>query len=230
MTVRAVLFDLDSTLCQPRQSPDAKVVEAFGRANVEPYCTAADLGAVTSESLTATADSELEYYMLLLEAAAERAGVSTEDAPAVARAYDTVGGHSDVELLPGAKEVLRHLNETYALGLVTNGLKEIQQKKVDTLGIRDSFDTLVFATPDKGYKPEPDPFEQALFDLDTAPNETVHVGDSRLADVAGAHAAGIHSIWIPHEVPHEEPTDNSPKPDQTLDTLHDLKATLKTDS
>jgi HAD superfamily hydrolase (TIGR01549 family) len=226
MTLRAVLFDLDSTLCQPRRSPNEMVTEAFDRANVEPYCTAADLGAVESENLAADADSELEYYTLSFEAAAEQTGGTSEDAPAVARAYYAIGGHSDVELLPGAKEILRYLTGIYALGLVTNGLKEIQQKKVDTLSIRDSFDTLVFATPEKGYKPKPNPFEQALFDLDTSPKEAVHVGNSRLADIAGAHAAGIHSIWIPHEAPHEEPTDDGPKPEQTLDTLHDLKTAI----
>lgn len=230
MTLRAVLFDLDSTLCVPRRSPDAMVAEAFDRANVEPYCTAADLGAVESESLAAAANNELDYYTLSFEAVAELAGVPAEDAPAVARAYSAIGGHSDVECLPGAKDVLRHCNGTYTLGLTTNGLKEIQQQKVDTLGIREWFETLVFATPEKGYKPDPAPFEQALSDLDIAPNETVHVGNSRVADVAGAHAAGIHSIWIPYEIPHEESTDIGPKPEQTLDSLHDLKAALKVDS
>ncbi|UPM44848.1 HAD-IA family hydrolase (plasmid) [Halocatena salina] len=206
------------------------VAEAFDRANVEPYCTAADLGTVESESLAAAANNELNYYTLSFEAAAELAGVPSEDAPAVARAYYAIGGHSDVECLPGAKDVLRHCNETYTLGLITNGLKEIQQKKVDTLGIREWFETLVFATPEQGYKPDPAPFEQALSDLDIASNETVHVGNSRVADVAGAHAAGIHSIWIPYETPHEEATDNGPEPEQTLDTLHDLKAVLKMDS
>ncbi|UPM45288.1 hypothetical protein [Halocatena salina] len=46
------------------------VAEAFDRANVEPYCTAADLGAVESEGLAAAASNELDYYTLSFEAAA----------------------------------------------------------------------------------------------------------------------------------------------------------------
>lgn len=226
MTIQAILFDLDSTLCQPRRSPDTMVAEAFDRANVEPYCTAADLSAVTSESLAADADSEIEYYTLSFAAAAEQTGADPEDAPAIAHAYNAIGGHSDVEFLPGAEAVLRDVEETYALGLVTNGLKEIQQQKVATLGIEDIFDTLVFATPENGYKPDPDLFKRALSDLNTTPEKTVHVGNSRVADVAGAHAVGIHAIWIPHDAPREELTDNGPEPEQTLDSLHDLKSAL----
>lgn len=227
MAVRAILFDLDSTLCRPWRSPGAMVAEAFDRADVEPYCTAADVGAVESERLAADADSELAYYTLCFKAAAEQTGARPEDAPAVARAYHAIGGHSDVEFLPGAEAVLRDLKGRYALGLVTNGLKEIQQQKVETLGVSDIFDSLVFATPETGYKPDPAPFERALLDLSVSPEGTVHVGNSRGTDVAGAHAAGIRSIWIPHDAPHEEPTDTGPKPDQTLDTLADLKEALE---
>jgi HAD superfamily hydrolase (TIGR01549 family) len=227
MTLQAILFDLDSTLCQPRRSPKTLVAEAFDRANVDPYCTASDVGAVESESLAATADSELDYYTLCFEAAAARTGADPEDAPVVARAYDAIGGHSDVTFLPDAEAVLCDLADKYALGLVTNGLQEIQQQKVATLGIDDIFDTLVFATPELGYKPDPAPFERALLNLNIPPENAVHVGNSRVADVAGAHAAGIRSIWIPHDVPHEEPTDNGPEPEQTLDSLHDLKAILR---
>jgi putative hydrolase of the HAD superfamily len=202
------------------------VTEAFDRANVEPYCTAADLSAVASETLAAAADSEVEYYTLCFEAAAEQTEANPENAPAVGRAYKTIGGHSAVELLPDTKAVLRELREIYMLGLVTNGLKEIQQKKVETLGIGDFFDTIVFATPEKGYKPELAPFKYALSDLNAAPDEAVHVGDSLQADVAGANAAGLCSVWITQEEPPRELADDVSRPDQTIDTLHDLTSVL----
>ena len=30
----------------------------------------------------------------------------------------------------------------------------------------------------------------------TNPDETIHVGDCPTADIAGAHSAGLHSMWV----------------------------------
>ena len=142
---------------------------------------------------------------------------------AVAQAYAAIGGHSDVELLPGAAAVLDDLHDQYALGLVTNGLQEIQQAKVHTFDITDMFDTLIFSTPETGLKPDPRPFKQALQNLGVAPENTVHVGNSRATDVGGAHAAGIHSVLIPQS----NTADSGPRPDCLLDSLQDLSAAVE---
>ena len=60
MDLRAVLFDLDGTLCQPRRPSDQLIAEAFERANIDSYCTAADLMNVESDVLTADIDDELD--------------------------------------------------------------------------------------------------------------------------------------------------------------------------
>jgi HAD superfamily hydrolase (TIGR01509 family) len=220
MDVETVLFDLDSTLCQHRRSHDTMLAEAFERADVTPYCTADDLSAVIPD--IPAVESYIEFYTLCLEAVAERKGTNREHAPAVARAYDAVVDHFNVEFIPGVETVLRTLSN-YALGLVTNGGRYTQQEKLDQLGIRDAFDTLVFATPEKGLKPDPYPFECALQELDATPEETVHVGDSLHADVAGANAIGIGSVWIPQT----SSTDDGITPDLTLDTVADLPEALR---
>ncbi|WP_083870235.1 HAD family hydrolase [Haloterrigena salina] len=226
MTPQTILFDLDLTLCQPRCAPDKLVAEAFDRANVNQYCTAADLSTVESESLAADANSELDYYRLCFEATAQQTGVDSEDALGVARAYQAIGGHSDVEFLPGAETILSDLKEGYSLGLVTNGLQEIQQQKVNTLGIDGVFDAVVFATPEIGYKPDPAPFRRALSALETAPENALHIGDSYATDVAGAHAIGTDSIWIPSAPSDEGQADTVPEPDRVFNSLCDLREVL----
>jgi HAD superfamily hydrolase (TIGR01509 family) len=221
MNVETVLFDLDSTLCQHRRSRDAMLAEAFERAEVTPYCTADDLSAVIPD--IPAVDSNIEFYTLCLEAVAEQNGANRDHASAVARAYDATVDNFNVECIPGAKTVLRTLRSDYTLGLVTNGGQYTQQEKLDQLGIRDAFDTLVFATPKKGLKPDPYPFECALQELDTTPDETVHVGDSLHADIAGANAMGIGSVWIARD---DIDSTDGPTPDHTLDMLDDLLTIL----
>ena len=49
---------------------------------------------------------------------------------------------------------------------------------------------------DIGYmKPHPKIYEHALEALDVQPQETVMVGDSLRADVAGAQALGMTGVW-----------------------------------
>jgi 2-haloacid dehalogenase/putative hydrolase of the HAD superfamily len=46
------------------------------------------------------------------------------------------------------------------------------------------------------YKPARAMFSRALTALGLAAHEVLHVGDSLSADVAGAHAAGIRTVWV----------------------------------
>ena len=45
-------------------------------------------------------------------------------------------------------------------------------------------------------KPHPAAFEAALASLGVPPSRVLHVGDSLLHDVAGAHAAGVDSLFV----------------------------------
>ena len=223
MAVNTVLFDLDLTLCTHRQDGDAVLTSAFEYAGVSQFCDTTDLASVTDD--IPTAESDVEFYRLCLEVASEQGGVAvdTTDTLAVAQAYDDHIDHTDVEFLPGAKAVVNDLRSEYALGLVTNGGRETQRAKLDALDIEDIFDVLVFATPEKGVKPDPYPFERALDSLDVVPEKTMHVGDSLHADVAGANAMGIRSVWIPRD---DADSVDGIEPDHTLDSLSDLSSLL----
>ncbi len=105
-------------------------------------------------------------------------------------------------------------------GLVTNGGPDTQSPKVDALGVRDPFDTVVLAGYDTPAKPDPKPFERAMKTLETTPERTVHVGNSLTSDVVGAHAAGIRSVWIPDG--DETIPSSGVDPDHTLDSIREL--------
>lgn len=46
------------------------------------------------------------------------------------------------------------------------------------------------------YKPDVHIFKVALKELEMGSDKTLHAGDSPIADVAGAHAAGVDSVWV----------------------------------
>ncbi|EMA38987.1 HAD family hydrolase [Halococcus hamelinensis] len=189
----AVLFDLDATLCRRRWSPETVLSGAFDEVGVTPYTTASEMSAVVND--VPTAEDDVAFYTNCLEAAAARTDATPERAEAVARSYHRAIDYADVEFVPGAEAALRETDAP--LGLVTNGSEATQRAKLDALGIADRFDVRVFADTG-GIKPDPAPFEHALSELDVDPQGTVHVGDSLQADVAGANALGIRSVWISH--------------------------------
>jgi putative hydrolase of the HAD superfamily len=88
------------------------------------------------------------------------------------------------------------LAAAYPLALVTNGAPEIQARKLETLGLTDTFDSVVHAGYDTLAKPDPAPFIDAVTALGVPPASVVHVGNSVHADVWGADAAGMQTALL----------------------------------
>ena len=130
------------------------------------------------------------------------------------------------------ERVLSELGTRYRLGLVTNGGPDTQSVKIDSLGVRDAFETIILAGWDTEPKPNPEPFVRALEDLDSTRSESVYVGNSIASDVLGANRSGLQSVWIPHESSldsspgdtdsAEQPASDLTTPDYRLDSLRGL--------
>ena len=218
-----VLFDLDGTLCVRDQCHDSLLEAAFDAVGVDGFCEYADL--VSAAEVIEPAESDVDFYRRCLHHAAEEAGVDTAHAHPIAEAYDAALDHSAVSFRDGAAEALESAIATgRRVGLVTNGARETQSTKLDALGITDSFETHVFADPDLGLKPDPYPFERALEGLGADPSTTTYVGDSLRADVAGANALGMETVWTPVGDATRGPED--PEPDHVLPSLAGLAALL----
>jgi putative hydrolase of the HAD superfamily len=214
-----VLFDLDDTICAYNRGVEEVLSVSFERAGVEPFFDAADWAAVVPE--VSEADSQRHFRELTFGMLAERRGRDPEHARAVAAAYGAERDHSDVRFLPGASEALDRLSGSHRLGLVTNGAPEMQEPKLDALGLRETFEEVVYAGSETLAKPHPSPFERILSRLGESAGGSVHVGNSLGSDVAGAKAAGLGAVWVPQEGDFgDEGGDH--EPDYHLDTLHDI--------
>jgi putative hydrolase of the HAD superfamily len=87
------------------------------------------------------------------------------------------------------------------LGVVSNGRGEMQRRKLDVLGIRESFGVVVISGEVGCQKPDPQIFRLATTGLAVTPDECWHVGDHPEHDIAGAHGVGISAVWIDREQP-----------------------------
>lgn len=119
---------------------------------------------------------------------------------------------------------LEDLQRDYALGMLTNGIPDIQHKKMGLCGISGYFISTVISG-DIGFgKPDPRVFHRVLGDLGVSPEEAVMVGNSPKRDVAGAQGVGVLAVQIARE--REERADGV-KPDALIRTLDELREVIE---
>jgi putative hydrolase of the HAD superfamily len=81
------------------------------------------------------------------------------------------------------------------LGVVTNGAGERQRRKLHALGLAAAFDAILVSEEEGVRKPDAEIFRRALARCDVAAHEALFVGDHPVADVEGAHRAGLIAVW-----------------------------------
>lgn len=124
---------------------------------------------------------------------------------------------------PGGEEALKQLAASYRLGMVTNGIPDVQRTKINNTGIEQYFDAIVISGEIAIGKPEPAIYQHALDLLGAKPEETIMVGDSFPRDVMGSQAFGLRGVWISMGRPKPEGGD----PWLTIESLAELPALLE---
>ncbi|WP_247728618.1 HAD family hydrolase [Halovivax limisalsi] len=230
--IDAVCFDLDSTLCVSNQSDGDVHAAVFDRAGIDPLFSPEDVRAVDSADVE-TAETDAEFYANLYRATVANCSTARDVDPSL---LDELGeitaevvDQTDVSFRPGAEEMLASARDRYDVGLITNGGKETQRAKLETLGIADAFDVAVYCDPTAGIDPKPatEPFRRALAGLTASAATTLYVGNDHSADVVGAHAAGLQSAWLPLDRPTgTTPSAPEPTPTYRLESPADLSTIL----
>ena len=97
--------------------------------------------------------------------------------------------------MPG---LLGRLGQKYKLALVSDGYLQVQQRKLDALGLRPFFDCIVFSDQwsRAAWKPSTRPFEAALdaLSLSDSPSSAIYVADNPVKDFLGARRMGIFTV------------------------------------
>lgn len=224
--IDAVFFDLDGTLVVDEQGFEEIHAGVFERVDVAPFFEPGDMRAVDYHSLPEVdGTGEQAFYEAVYRAVIANVGGDPSLAPRLAAANAAVVDHTKVSLREGAETALVAAADRGPVGLVTNGTRAVQTTKLAATGIRDAFDVALYchADGDATEKPDPEPVRRAATAVETTPERTALVGDSLHDDVAGAHAAGATSVWVPRGDP---PDDPDPTPDYRLDSPAELPAVL----
>ncbi len=111
------------------------------------------------------------------------------------RGYLAASNH----LLPGAEAVLKSVHGRYRLGLITNGLTEVQRPRLANTGISPYFEFIAISDELGVAKPHPAFFDHANEKMGAPDPRTVLViGDNPNADIKGALDYGFDACWLRH--------------------------------
>ena len=217
----AVVFDLDDTLCRHTGDMAAVYRAAFDRVGTAPFGEPAELWA----ALDGPPDPEDTVGYLGTGFARLAAQHSRPDVDPLALAAALVAemDTSAVDWLPGAEAVLETARSLGPVGVLTNGPADRQRAKVETLGLDERVDAVVYAGDLDRRKPHVDPFERIIAALDVRAERTLHVGNSLAYDVAGAHNAGLQSVWLRAD----GEASGDYRPEYVVDSLAEVDAILR---
>jgi len=99
-------------------------------------------------------------------------------------------------LIPGTKEMLQTLKETYPLGLLSNFTHGPAAREIiEHVGLNPFFDVILISGEEGFRKPHPSIFHRLVEGLGVDPDQTIYVGDDPEPDITGAQGAGLRPVW-----------------------------------
>ena len=216
--IQTILWDIDGTILNFHRSAENSLKNTFKKFGY---------GEITDELLHTYEEindvywcklekGEITKEKLLVERFVEfftKIGVETTRVVEFNQAY--LNGLLDtVVFMPEAYETVKKLHPDYKQYIVTNGVKELQRKKIAKAHIEEFFDG-IFISDEIGYeKPQIEFFNYVFDRIPTKnPDEVIIIGDSLTSDIAGGIRAGIHTCWY-H--PSNEENHSDVKPEFTI--------------
>lgn len=98
-------------------------------------------------------------------------------------------------IINGAIEILDYLQPKYKMYVVSNGFKEVQDKKICNAGVGNYFNKVILSDYVGKNKPHPVIFNYALNEACANASDCIMIGDNIKTDIIGAKNSGIDQIW-----------------------------------
>lgn len=121
----------------------------------------------------------------------EQIGLPDDDLAGRLTAFYLQRRFDDITLFDDVRPAFAALQGRYALGVVSNG-----NTYPERVGLRDTFQFIVFAQDHGVAKPDPGLLRVATEQAGCSEQQLLHVGDSLEDDVLGAKEAGVWSVWL----------------------------------
>jgi putative hydrolase of the HAD superfamily len=223
MTVlRAVLFDVDFTLCRPGPELSAeryaRVAARHGIAlDAARYDDAREAAALNLKRHPELLHDDTIWHRFTEEIFLGMGGpdeIASECATEIEQGWEV---SENFEVFEDVMPVLEELHRAeLRLGLVSNGIRDLREFVVHH---KLEVDAIVGSRAHGYVKPHPTIFLAALQQLGVEPAEAVMVGDSLEEDVEGARALGLRAILMDRQ-------DRHPEIEERLTDLYGLPAAL----
>ncbi|MEW5827015.1 MAG: HAD family hydrolase [Candidatus Bipolaricaulota bacterium] len=198
-----VLFDLDQTLATYALTTSDIVSVVWNRLAISPDEVgpptelAARYDALWVRLERSASSGEALRRSIWSSVLRERGQTSPSLAERIAAEHGALRRSTGARLLEGVVELLSNLRGAgYGLGLLTNGLSDVQWEKIRALRVDVLVDQVSVAGDTGVYKPDPQAFRDLLSRLDAAAETSLFVGDSYEADVVGAIDCGMAAAWV----------------------------------
>ena len=202
--IRAVLFDLDDTLFDHRNSSaDAlrcvqKAHDCFHRVPFEDFekqhsRLLEDMHVSVVSGQLDMDEARRERFRRLFRTFGTAADDSTCAAAASLYRSEYLAARRAVD---GAAALLEAVRQHVPVGIVSNNMLHEQKEKLEFCQLAAHVDVLVVSEEAGISKPDPGIFRIALDALRVRPEDAVMVGDSWDADIVGAQRSGMRAIWF----------------------------------
>lgn len=224
--IKNILFDLDDTLFDFHADERVALTQTFAALGItltddiarrysrinQAQWQALERGEITRARLMVR-----RYELLFAEL-----GKAPELAARAAELYPQYLSQS-WHYIDGAEELLRSLQGSYRLYLVSNGNLSVQRGRLARSGIGAYFDGIFISEEIGAEKPDVRFFDAVFSKIPQADRaQTVIVGDSLTSDMQGGKNAGIRTIWY-----HRSDTDSvHPLADHIIHSLDELPELL----
>jgi putative hydrolase of the HAD superfamily len=221
-TPRAVLFDVDFTLCRPGPELSAeRYVRIAARHGItldaSRYDEAREAAVLNLKRHPELLHDESIWHRFTEQIFVGMGGPESIASECATEIEEGWGVSENFELFEDVLPVLEELRGAgLRIAVVSNGIRDLHAFVAHH---RLDVDAIVDSRSHGRVKPHPTIFQAALAALAVAPQDAVMVGDSLEEDIEGARALGMRAILIDREERH-------PDVDERLTDLYGLPAAL----
>ncbi|PFW56114.1 HAD family hydrolase [Bacillus cereus] len=221
--IHAVLFDLDGTLLDRRQSLERFIHDQYNRFSLH------FMNIEQSEYRSRFLELDNNGYTWKDKVYATLIGeynITTLTSEQLLHDYITNFQHHCIPF-PNMHELLQQLTQqNIKIGIITNGFTNFQMSNLRALNLHTYTNTILISEAEGMKKPHPDIFKRALQKLGVIAEECLYVGDHPENDVLGSEQVGMLGVWKKDSF--WSGFEHSRMVDDLLEVLSFLEAEIKT--
>ncbi|WP_231735233.1 HAD family hydrolase [Gracilibacillus massiliensis] len=191
MMVKAVLFDLDETLLNRKESVLHFLSNQYDRLSSLKHIPKDDY----KKRFVQLEKNGYVWKDVVYEQLVTEFSITDISKEALLEDYIQNFQHHCIPF-PHLIPMLENLKEQhFKLGLITNGKEQFQINNIQALQITSYFDTILISESEGVKKPDPIIFQRALDRLEVPPDQSVFIGDHLENDVFAAKRVGMNVLW-----------------------------------